>query len=247
LLASIGYEVRAASGGMQAVEAVRQEDFDAVLMDVQMPELDGVQATQQIRALPPPKCDVPIIALTAHAMSGAREAYLDAGMDDYLSKPLQPEALLSKLTDLARALKPRKPTANAATAAPPADNGGAEDVDGARLASLEAVLGPDGVREIVGAYLANTAERMARVVDAAAASGLADLRREAHTIAGTSGNIGAVRVSTVAKALEAACECGDHDGAARLAKELEAATAAAASALKVWLATPAAPELSLTE
>ena len=62
-----------------------------------MPELDGVQATRQIRALPEPKCFVPIIAMTAHAMAGAREEYLAAGMNDYISKPVQPALLLSKL------------------------------------------------------------------------------------------------------------------------------------------------------
>jgi len=65
-----------------------------------MPELDGVQATRQIRALPPPKCNVPIIALTADAMSGSREQYLSDGMDDYIAKPIDSNLLFHKLDAL---------------------------------------------------------------------------------------------------------------------------------------------------
>ena len=65
-----------------------------------MPELDGVQATKKIRQLPSPKNQVPIIAVTAHAMAGAREEYLEAGMDDYVSKPIEPAMLLLKLSAL---------------------------------------------------------------------------------------------------------------------------------------------------
>ena len=106
LLGKAGYKVDIAENGHEAVAAIRQTDYDVVLMDVQMPELDGVEATKQIRALPPPKSGIPIIALTAHAMSGAREHYLEAGMDDYISKPIQPDVLFAKLDALAAAQKP---------------------------------------------------------------------------------------------------------------------------------------------
>jgi signal transduction histidine kinase/FixJ family two-component response regulator len=101
LLGNAGHHVEMVEDGAQAVAAVRDGDYDVVLMDVQMPVLDGTQATAQIRALPSHKSCVPIIALTAHAMAGAREQYLAAGMDDYLSKPLNPATLhatLAKLT-----------------------------------------------------------------------------------------------------------------------------------------------------
>jgi CheY-like chemotaxis protein len=74
-------------------------------MDIQMPELDGVQATAQIRALAPPQGATYIIALTANAMSGAKEQYLGAGFDDYITKPIQPAVLLGKLAELAQRLK----------------------------------------------------------------------------------------------------------------------------------------------
>jgi CheY-like chemotaxis protein len=79
---------------------VRDGYYDVVLMDIQMPELDGVQATAQIRALPRPKSEVRIIALTANAMSGAKEQYLGSGFDGYVTKPIQPAVLLAKLAEL---------------------------------------------------------------------------------------------------------------------------------------------------
>jgi CheY-like chemotaxis protein len=97
VLTNAGHLVDIVENGLLAVDAVRRSDYDLVLMDIQMPELDGVQATKQIRALPPPKCNLRIIAMTAHAMSGDRETYLAAGMDDYVSKPIEVPILLAKL------------------------------------------------------------------------------------------------------------------------------------------------------
>jgi signal transduction histidine kinase/DNA-binding response OmpR family regulator len=106
VLTKAGHSIEIANNGHEAVDAVRRSDFDVVLMDVQMPDLDGVQATRQIRALPEPKCKIPIIAMTAHAMAGAEEEYLAVGMSDYVSKPVQPKLLLSKLAKLAETLLP---------------------------------------------------------------------------------------------------------------------------------------------
>jgi CheY-like chemotaxis protein len=83
-----GHAVTMAKDGAAVVELLRQGDYDIVLMDVMMPGTDGVQATRMIRSLPGPKRDIPIIALTANAMSGDRETYLEAGMNDYVSKPI---------------------------------------------------------------------------------------------------------------------------------------------------------------
>ena len=100
MLRHAGHEVDVVENGEQAVEAVRRGAFDAVLMDVQMPVLDGKEATRRIRALPPPTNRVAIIAVTAHAMAGAREEFLALGMDDYLAKPIDPGMLLRKLAEL---------------------------------------------------------------------------------------------------------------------------------------------------
>jgi signal transduction histidine kinase/DNA-binding response OmpR family regulator len=99
LLTKAGHAVDVVANGHQAVDAVRDHDYDVVLMDIQMPGLDGVQATAQIRALPPPKSNIRIIALTANAMSGAKEQYLESGFDGYVTKPIQPAVLLAKLAE----------------------------------------------------------------------------------------------------------------------------------------------------
>ena len=103
MLRKAGHVVRVVGNGVDAVEAVRAEDFDIVLMDVQMPVMDGIEATRQIRTLPEPRGRVPVVALTADAMTGAKEYYLQAGMDDYLAKPIRAAALLAKLAALAPA------------------------------------------------------------------------------------------------------------------------------------------------
>ncbi|MHB8763336.1 MAG: response regulator [Deferrisomatales bacterium] len=95
LLTRLGHEVTVASDGEEALRALSRERFDAVLMDIQMPCLDGDEATRRIRAGKVEGCprDMPIVALTAHAVHGDRDRFLDAGMDDYLSKPFDPEAM----------------------------------------------------------------------------------------------------------------------------------------------------------
>jgi CheY-like chemotaxis protein len=107
-----GHAVEVVADGRAAVEAVSAKDYDVVLMDSQMPGLDGVEATRLIRALPAPKNAITIIALTANAMVGASEQYRAAGMDDYVAKPIDVELLRAKLAALA-----------AARRAPPRDDG----------------------------------------------------------------------------------------------------------------------------
>ncbi len=102
-LTMAGHRVRLAADGAEAVEALSETRFDLVLMDVQMPGMDGLTATRRIRALPGPARTIPIVALTANAMRGDREACLAAGMTDYLAKPVAAEALYAAI---ARAAAP---------------------------------------------------------------------------------------------------------------------------------------------
>jgi CheY-like chemotaxis protein len=97
MLIRLGYEVDLASNGLEALVALRKRPHDAVLMDWEMPVMDGLEATAAIRGLQEPLCRIPIIAVTAHAIPGDREACLNGGMDDYLSKPLNVELLRSTL------------------------------------------------------------------------------------------------------------------------------------------------------
>jgi two-component system sensor histidine kinase/response regulator len=99
LLSKMNYEVEVVANGREALEAVRAGSFDLVLMDCQMPEMDGFEATLAIRALYARGEGPPIVALTANAFEGEREKCLAAGMDDYLAKPIKPDLLRKKMVE----------------------------------------------------------------------------------------------------------------------------------------------------
>ncbi|MFN3808428.1 response regulator [Asticcacaulis sp.] len=107
-LEQMGYEHDRAENGREALESFAAGHYGLVLMDLQMPEMDGYEATRRIRAMERDtgRAAVPIVALTAHALSGDREACLAAGMDDYLSKPFKPEELRACLTRLTGVPRP---------------------------------------------------------------------------------------------------------------------------------------------
>ena len=97
LLSQMGYRADVAGNGLEAIQAVERQPYDVILMDVQMPEMDGLEATRQICARWPAGARPRIIAMTANAMQGDREMCLEAGMDDYLSKPIRVEELVAAL------------------------------------------------------------------------------------------------------------------------------------------------------
>jgi CheY-like chemotaxis protein len=97
LLQQMGYRADLASNGIEAVESVERQPYDVVLMDVQMPEMDGLEATRRIRARWNDPARPRIIAMTANAMAGDREMCLEAGMDDYITKPIRVEQLVDAL------------------------------------------------------------------------------------------------------------------------------------------------------
>ncbi len=126
LLAKSGVRVDVAGNGVEAIEAVRSRPYDLILMDIQMPELDGVQAARRIRELEGEMGHIPIIAVTAHAMKGDREKYLQAGMNDYLPKPINRAELLSKIDYWAE----RRRSENDETEAEPSETAKAEAESG---------------------------------------------------------------------------------------------------------------------
>jgi signal transduction histidine kinase/CheY-like chemotaxis protein/HPt (histidine-containing phosphotransfer) domain-containing protein len=141
LLSAGGHHVDVASNGEDAVEAVRQGGFDLVLMDIQMPVLDGVGAVRRIRAMAEPMHSIPILALTADAMAGAEERYLAAGMDTYLAKPITPAALQAALAGLTgRRRKMDTPASETAPVAPTV-----------AVADASACVGPDVGSSVVAA------------------------------------------------------------------------------------------------
>jgi CheY-like chemotaxis protein len=198
-------------------------------MDVQMPILDGVQATRLIRALPSPKNAVPIIALTAHAMAGAKEEYLAAAMDDYLSKPIDFIALFSRLNAVAAGLIGR-------SAAPPvpADGSPTVTIDPSRLEMIAEVMAGEQLGEFINVFLASTAARIDHIRELAARENFEEVGREAHTLLGTAGNFGALRLSKLAAELRTACDAGNPDPALSIIGELTEVFNAASVAILAW-------------
>ena len=247
LLQKAGHAVEVVENGHQAVDAVRRNTYDVVLMDAQMPELDGIGATREIRALSEPKRSIPIIALTANAMAGAEREYLDCGMDGYVSKPIQPEVLFSVLANTV----PVGQTEASGIDREPEEAGGtpssriaSEDeaplIDPEKLASLESVLPLSSVRDLLRLYLLDADRHVALIRNCRPTDDLVGIAQGAHIITSTAGNIGASRVSRLARRLNDACRNNDVVAVGHLSDELAAASTATAEAIQAWLSRTAA-------
>ena len=235
LLAKAGHRVTIAENGHQAVDAVRRGDFDVVLMDIQMPDLDGIGATREIRALPSPKNKIPIIALTAHAMSGARAEYLAAGMDDYVTKPVQAELLLGKLAAIGGRPAQTEPGVEL-PASIPLDSLPVLDKD--KLNALTESLSLEAVRDFLQLFLADTLSHIAAITT----EDRQGVMRNAHAVVSAAGNIGVMRLSAVAKLLETACRENNAPETSRLTGELQALARVSEDEIRAWLSghqTPA--------
>src|SRR5437899_5132349 len=157
MLVKRGHEVHVSSNGREAVDAVTERDYDVVLMDIQMPEMDGFEATHVIRELPKGK-DLPIIGLTAHALSGERDRCLSHGMTDYLAKPFKAHELFALVEGTA---EPKAATAPPETLAPPVD------LEGFR-ATLREAGAEQALYSIVDTYVRQAPDRLAALAAAAA-------------------------------------------------------------------------------
>lgn len=203
-LGRLGYEVRSAIDGDEAVAAVAVTRFGAILMDCQLPGMDGIQATREIRRRETGgDTHVPIIAMTAQANAHDREACLAAGMDDYLSKPVMLEALA---TVLGRWLAPtRVPKANAARGdegpASPSTSSSA-GLDPVAVFRLRDELGECAAANFVAIYLRELPGRIEGIERAIADGDGDSLRTVAHTLKSSSASVGATPLSELCVALE---------------------------------------------
>jgi signal transduction histidine kinase/ActR/RegA family two-component response regulator/HPt (histidine-containing phosphotransfer) domain-containing protein len=230
LLSQAGHAVTAASDGREALDAAQSDDFDLVLMDVQMPVMDGIEATQRIRELPGERGRLPIVAMTAHAMDGARERYLSAGMNDYLAKPFARDELLRIVArwvgGCSAALSETIPAASAVPAEPIID----EAALGALADSVAAAL-PD----LIDDFLVAAAETVSSIAAARSSADLSALARSAHELVGMAGNFGARELQSLAARLERASRQGAQVEALGLAMEVDAAASRTATAMSSWL------------
>jgi len=228
VLEKAGYRVDVVADGLEAIEAVRTLPYDLVLMDVQMPDLDGVSATAAIRTLGGRPARIPIIALTANAMAGDRERYLAAGMTDYLSKPIDRTRMLAMVTRWTR----EDVCAPAEAAEPEHAPEPAPVIDADVLRHIIEDFGPEDTRELVAAFLSETRQRVAVIAEATAGGDTAVLEREAHTLKGNAGNLGLAALSNLAHEVVVQCRTGRPAEALRLAATVPACFAAAAERLR---------------
>lgn len=222
-----GHQVVVVEDGLQAVRATGEQPFDCVLMDLQMPGMDGTDATRAIRERERETGGhLRIIALTANAMEGDREACLAAGMDDYLAKPLH----LDDLRDaLERALERRSPRlAQGAPALEDIMPLEADEEGPLRLDVLDALRGDlqtpgDGgeFAEIIDLFLGNARRNCNAVRDALASGDRQSLELAAHSLKGSSSTMGAVRLAALCASLEEAGHTGALERAATLAERLD--------------------------
>jgi len=214
MLENAGHEVLVVANGEDAVEAVRREAPDLVLMDVQMPVMDGLEATAQIRLAEriAGRRRVPVVALTAHAVRGDRETCLRAGMDEYLSKPVRAEELLAALQRLCPAAAGTRIALPVAPAALSFDPG----------YFLDWVAGDHELQsELIGLLRQESAQLLAEMNRCLAAGDATGVERGAHTLRGAVGNFGAAEASQAARAVEMAARDGKLEVAALHFAELE--------------------------
>ena len=245
LLAAVGTLVDCAENGEDGLRCVQRGSYDLVLMDVQMPVMDGLEATRRAFAAMPAFRELPILAMTANAMAGDRERSLAAGMNDHMTKPIEPDELFD-------ALHRWLPQPGGATPAADVPSAGAAD-PGVRTAASDAAWLPaiadldaaDGLRRVLGnrtAYVAllrrfasSQAGAVTEIRAALSDGRAADAGRCAHTLKGVAGSIGARELQREAGQLEAALRRGDPralvapllDGTANQLDRLVAAIAVA--------------------
>ena len=215
LLESAGASVRIANHGGEAVRILTEGEgpppFDVVFMDLQMPEMDGFTATRLLRAEPRFQ-SLPIVAMTAHAMVEERQRCLEAGMNDHVGKPIDPDALFATLMRWARPGQVQAAESGTRAAKPPEDVI-FPDIDGVDVAgALKRVAGNKGLyRDLLMQFAAQQAEMNSRISAAIERGDHKLAERIAHTVKGVAGNIGLGKVFTAAEKLERAI--GEVDSA----------------------------------
>ena len=217
ILKNFGYRADVVSNGKDAVNAMEKAHYDIVIMDCQMPEMDGYTATGEIRNLRSNVLNhsVPIIAMTAHAIKGDREKCLASGMDDYISKPIQPEKLLEvidKWLSRSKKVHPEKEPADIPSANKVFDKSG----------FLNRLLGDKTLAaEILDGFLSNVPSQVRELRKAVDIGDAQTIRQKAHSLKGASANIGAMALEEIALQVELAGKDNDLIKASSLISELD--------------------------
>jgi CheY-like chemotaxis protein/HPt (histidine-containing phosphotransfer) domain-containing protein len=221
ILEKMGFRADAVANGREAIQALKMAPYDIVFMDVQMPVMDGFEATRQIRDPQSAVCNhkIPIIAMTAHAMKGDRERCLEAGMDDYVPKPISPQALASALEKWLDRTQEQPPSVPApAGETEPSEEPPVFD----RQALRDRLMGDEElVREIIAGFLEDMPKQMRRLREHVGQGQAGLAGGQAHAIRSAAGNVGGMALSAAAFEIEKAGNKGQLEGIAALMPELE--------------------------
>ena len=238
MLQKLGCEVTLAVNGEKAIEAISETSFDIILMDCQMPVMDGYQATAAIRLMEKKEGSVkhiPIIALTANALEGDRERCLAAGMDDYISKPFKQENILKIFERLFHGKK-----ASELTDDTPVEKEGRQQLSEeslktenkrdtpvidqsvfSALRDLQMPGKPDILKRIINAYLSSTEPLIVTLKEAYSADDIEETQNSAHSLKSSSANVGATKLSELCKELEMGCRNNTLENAVLLISAIE--------------------------
>ncbi|MGV0025107.1 PAS domain S-box protein [Phormidesmis priestleyi] len=231
LLQRLGYRADVAGNGLEVLEALRRQAYDVILMDVQMPEMDGLITTERIRQEWQPRLRPYIIAMTANAMQGDRQTCLDVGMDDYLSKPIRIEALMRALNQTHR--NSARPELEAVSS--PGDFSGRSPLRTKQfdrtatlnLTTLQSIrsLASEGetfLADIINSYLLDAFKLVQTIQIAATTKDWLALQQAVHTLKSTSGMLGASQMAQLCRELETMLHLGTLENIASKIRQLEA-------------------------
>ena len=221
ILNKIGLKVEVVDNGLKAVRKLETQAYDIVLMDLQMPEMDGLQATQMIRS---PQSQVvnhrvPIIAMTANALQGDREKCLDAGMDDYISKPIDLPHLLAVLAHFLKVGQGE----SVPVPAGPVLTGQSQSVSVFNQAALlkRVMNDQELLREIIQMFLDDMPAQISKLKECVTGEDAQNVAQMAHKIKGAAGNLGGESLQALASAIEKASKAGDWGAIIKLTNELD--------------------------
>jgi CheY-like chemotaxis protein/HPt (histidine-containing phosphotransfer) domain-containing protein len=220
LLQKAGYSVDVVENGLQAVNAVQKKQYSLVLMDVQMPELDGFDATRQIRALPSPTGIIPIVAMTAHALAGDREKCLEAGMNDYLSKPLNIDEVLTVVNKYAAKVQ------NSSAANEESLTESPNEPSEPALYDLKTALPRFGESEqnfyeFMGAFLTHLKKSVFDLENAISIQDIQKVQYYSHSIKGAAANFEISSIRLAAQGIEEEANSGQLTDAALLLEKIK--------------------------
>lgn len=219
MLEKLDCRVDVAANGREALEMLELLPYDLVFMDCQMPEMDGYSATAEIRRREGTRGHTPVVAMTANTMAGDRERCLDAGMDDYIAKPVTTGALSAALE---RWLGPTSAARAAAPEAPRSTAGSIDEEALARITALQEEGDPDLLEELIELFIADTPGYLSMMREAAIRGDAAAMARHAHGLKGSCRNMGALPMSEICQQIEERGKAGRLEGVLPLIARAEA-------------------------